>query len=87
MEKAQMNLFNNYDLWEKIIYELNGSCDTIYQVLENHNAEELEDHLPFLNHLDNEIFRCECCNWWCPISEMSENSDTECRDCVPEDEE
>lgn len=82
-----MNLFNNYDLWEKIIYQLNGSCDTIYQVLADNEAEELEDYLPFLIHLDNEIFRCECCDWWCSISEMSENSNTECRDCVPEDEE
>lgn len=73
------------DIWEKIVYQLNGSCDSIGQVLENNEVPELEDHLPFLNYVDNEIFRCNCCNWWCPISEMSEAGDWECRDCVPED--
>lgn len=82
-----MNLLNNIDLWEKLIYELNGTCDSIEHVLEKYEALELQDHMPFLNYLDNEIFRCACCSWWCTISEMSENSDDECRDCNPEDEE
>ena len=84
--KIKMNLFNNIDLWEKIIYELNGTCNSIEYVLDNNNAEELQDHLPFLNHLDNEIFRCDGCSWWCSIAEMSEKSDTECNDCAPDDE-
>lgn len=75
------------DIWEKIIYQLNGSCDSLEQALANNEAEELEDHMPFLNYMDNEIFCCECCNWWCPISEMNEQGDWECRDCVPEDDE
>lgn len=74
------------DIWEKVVYQLNGSCDSLEQVLENNEVPELEDHLPFLNYVDNEIFRCNCCSWWCPISEMSEASDWACRDCVPEEE-
>lgn len=85
--KIKMSLFTNVDLWEKLIYQLNGSCDSLEQVLANNDAEELEDHMPFLNYLDNEIFRCECCNWWCPISDMAESSDTECRNCVPDEDE
>jgi hypothetical protein len=50
------------DIWEKIIYQLNGSCDSMNQVLENNEVPELEDHMPFLNYVDNEIFRCGCCN-------------------------
>lgn len=80
--KIKMSLFNNIDLWEKIIYQLKGTCNTMDRVLEEHNAEELEDHMPFLNHLDNQIFLCEGCGWWCEISEMSEDSDTECNDCA-----
>jgi len=81
--KIKMSL-SNIDLWEKIIYQLNGSCESLEQALADNNAEELEDHMPFLEYLDNEIFRCECCGWWCPISESSETVDTECRDCNPE---
>ena len=82
-----MSLLNNIDLWEKIIYQLNGSCDSLEQALATNEAEELEDHMPFLEYLDNEIFRCDCCSWWCPISESSENVDTECTDCNPNDDE
>lgn len=74
------------DIWEKIIYYLNGSCMSLEQALEDYEVPELEDNDSFLSYLDNEIFRCECCNWWCPISEMSEQGDWECRDCVPEEE-
>ena len=81
-----MNL-NNIDLWEKIIYQLNGSCNSLNQALANNEAEALEDHEPFLSYLDNEIFCCECCNWWSPISEMANNDNWECRDCAPDEEE
>lgn len=76
-----MSLLSNYDLWEKIIYQLSGSCASLEQALTSNDAEELEDHLPFLNYLDNEIFMCECCSWWSPISESSENDSTICNDC------
>jgi hypothetical protein len=39
-----------------------------------------EDH----NEIDNQIFYCEECGWWCEISEMAwenDNSDTICVDC------
>ena len=74
------------DIWEKIIYHLNGSCTSLEQALEDYEVPELEDNDAFLSYLDNEIFRCERCSWWCPISEMSEQGDWECRDCVPEEE-
>ena len=77
---------DNHDLWEKLIYQLVGTCDSLEQVLADNDAEQLEDHLPFLDYLDNEIFRCECCSWWCPISESSETEPTECTDCAPEEE-
>jgi hypothetical protein len=80
-----MNL-NSIDLWDKIIYNLNGTCDSLEQALADNEAEKLEDHTPFLHYLDNEIFRCNCCSWWYPISEMAENDNWECRDCAPDEE-
>ena len=57
------------NLWNQIIYDLNGSCDSLAQVLERHDSIELEDNLAFLTHLDSEIFLCDSCGWWCEISE------------------
>ena len=85
-----MSLFNTTaipDIWEKVIYQLVGSCDSLEQVLENNEVTELEDNDAFLTYLDNEIFRCDCCGWWCAISEMAENDNWECRDCAPDEEE
>lgn len=78
------------DIWEKVVYQLNGSCDSLEQVLENNEVPELFDNDAFLEYLDNEIFRCTCCSWWCPVSETSENDndgDWVCRDCSPNDDE
>jgi hypothetical protein len=78
---------NNIDLWNNVIYDLNGTCDSLVGVLLRHNAEQLVDHMPFLNYLDNEIFCCESCNWWLNISEMAENDDWQCIDCSADEEE
>ncbi len=70
------------DLWEKIVYDLQGSCDSLFQVLEEHEAQHLEDDMPFLEYLDMHIFCCESCNWWSPVSEMGESLyGPTCLDC------
>jgi hypothetical protein len=78
---------HNIDTWNNIIYELNGTCDTLEQVLHRNTAEDLTDHMPFLNYLDDHIFCCESCNWWLDISEMANNDNWECRDCSSDEEE
>ncbi len=72
------------DLWNQIIYALNGSCDSLEHQLIQHDAEHLQDHQPFLEYLDNEIFLCDGCGWWCETSEMSDSG--QCYDCDPEEE-
>ncbi len=83
--KTKMNL-NDYALWEQIIYDLNGTCDSLENKLEQHNALELQDYIPFLNHVDNNIFCCTTCCWWYDISDMAENDDWECTNCAPSEE-
>ena len=56
------------------IDELNGTCNSIN--LDDYTAEELEV-------LDNEIFLCNDCSWWCPIEEV--NEDNVCTDCADGD--
>lgn len=74
------------DRWNQIIYALNGTCESLGSLLCREEAEDLRDHMPFLNYLDGEIFCCETCGWWHEISESSEADDTSCRDCVPNEE-
>lgn len=70
------------DLWNQIIYDLNGSCNTLASVLDGHNALELEDDTEFLAYLDGEIFCCAACGWWYEVSEMSDiETDTVCVGC------
>jgi hypothetical protein len=70
-------------LWNDIVYELNGSCQSLYVVLDRYEAEYLEDNEQFLNYLDQQIFLCESCNWWCEVSEMSDNEHfQECSQCA-----
>jgi hypothetical protein len=73
-------------IWDEIIDSLRGTCDTLYSALEYYNALYLEDNLQFLQYLDNQIFLCDACGWWCEISEESGVSDTEfiCYDCARE---
>ena len=79
-----MSLLNSTAIpttWENVIYHLNGSCNSLAETLEAFEVPELEDNEDFLSYLDNEIFRCDSCNWWSPISEMSENGQWQCYDC------
>lgn len=82
--KIKMNPKNNEDLWEQLIYDLQGTCEGLDSFLER-NAPDLIDYQPFLLHLDNQIFCCEVCNWWFELSDMADNDNWECRDCSTEE--
>ncbi len=67
------------DRWNQLIYDLQGTCNELNSFLERHNAEDLIDHISFLEYLDNHIFLCDGCGWWCELSEMSDEG--VCSDC------
>jgi len=50
--------------WDSIVNELRGSCLSLEEVLEDHDAETLLDDMGFLKHLDGHIFQCTTCGWW-----------------------
>lgn len=81
--KVKMSL-HNLDLWNQVIYDLNGSCESLEQVLANNEAEQLFDYMPFLEYLDGEIFLCDGCGWWHEISEMADDEDSPgiCEHCA-----
>lgn len=35
-----------------------------------------------LQLLDDEIFLCDECSWWCELGEMSEKGESICTDCA-----
>lgn len=74
----------------EIVEFLQGTCmhtldDAVQEVFgENFDSQELtQEELEFL---DNEIFKCGCCGWWCEISEMSEQ-DQYCSECFESENE
>lgn len=75
------------DIWNVMIEDLRGTTQSIAAVCEKHEREDLENDSGFLAELDQQIFLCNSCNWWCEIHEMSEIGDWECTDCVPEEDE
>ena len=61
---------------QEVIYELRGSSNTID--LDDFTVEELEE-------LDEAIFECSRCGWWCDIEEEVGNStQLVCKECKKE---
>ena len=72
------------EAWNKIAADLEGSTRHLDDVLADHKAESLEDDMRFLSWLDDQMFSCANCGWWCPIDEVNEWNGTDwvCDDCV-----
>lgn len=70
----------------KLVEELQGTCQDIPSFLpEGMSYDDLtkED----LQHIDNELFECQQCGWWCEMSEHHESTSGEngkCDDCFGE---
>lgn len=67
-------------LHETIIDSLQGSCQSLTQVLADNDASPLQDDKEFLAELDSRIFCCTQCDWWCETSEQSDDGER-CDDC------
>ena len=62
-----------------LAYELQGTANSMPEVF--------IDDTPLLAELDQLIFRCDCCSWWCEQGECNENpdgGDDICNDCLDE---
>lgn len=63
------------------IYEqLIGSCS-------DDLTDEESDDLLLMQQVDELMFRCACCGWWCEIEESSPATADEmtCLDCAPDE--
>lgn len=72
--------FNVYDITEY----LQGTSITLEQALTDHYEGMVEEDLTDQDRddIDNDIFLCEDCGWWCEISEESEEEPGKCEDCA-----
>lgn len=71
------------DQWEHIVNQLRGSCDSLASL--GPEAEELENNTDFCAYLDERIFCCTRCGWWCDQDEEASEehglAEWTCRDC------
>jgi hypothetical protein len=58
------------ELAEKAAARLSGSCESLASLGEEYEDAEMKS--AFCNRLDELVFCCERCNWWCEISEISD---------------
>ena len=81
---------DNFDV-DEFVHDIIGTCKTVDQILDQTHEGMTEDDLTTEDHahIDQEIFNCACCNWWCEQSEANESDeygDDICNDCHEEEE-
>lgn len=59
-----------------VISELNGTCKSLYDVLTDFELDDKD----LLDDIDNELFECSVCGWWCEHSE--DTGEFVCEDCA-----
>lgn len=76
---------------QPIVDSLLGTCNTLQSALDDHYPGMDEYDMTSSDHdaLDNQIFLCSTCNWWCEIHEAheTEGGENECDDCHESDDE
>jgi hypothetical protein len=65
-----------------------GSCQSLEEVcysLFGTYPDEYENEMEICNFIDDRIFCCEGCSWWCEMSQMTNDLENEwtCVDCAP----
>lgn len=81
-----MAKFTNEEL-EELVDALRGSTDTLDMAIKELFGDQYgEDQMDDSDHdyIDNEIFLCTDCGWWCEISDESQEcleGERICHDC------
>lgn len=74
------------DKIQTLIHRLSGSTDSMSHVCEELGLSDLDDEVT--SAVDQEIFNCSDCNWWCEQSEESsefiEHDEWICSQCAME---
>lgn len=74
----------------KIIDSLQGTCNTIQSAIDDYYPGMDENDLTSSDHdaIDNTIFLCATCGWWCETGEANESEGGEdvCNDCKEDED-
>jgi hypothetical protein len=79
---------------EELVYELQGTCKALYEVLYSHldcDINDVENEIELCNYIDDRIFLCRECGWWYengywnPDGFEPGNGEI-CLDCMPEED-
>lgn len=71
------------DVVDSIIDDLRGTTKTLDQVCGDLGIDVDDLAIADHQHIDEEIFECATCGWWCGMDELSEKHEDEniCTDC------
>jgi hypothetical protein len=69
---------------EKLIDSLRGSSQTLHTLAEDYDVDDTDAEVCAM--IDEAIFECEGCGWWCERSEESVKAPGSCDECVPDDD-
>lgn len=73
-------------LAEQAAEQLQGTCKSLSDL--GQEFEDAKNNQTFCNQLDELVFECQECNWWCEQSEMANRKDEEwiCDDCTDDED-
>jgi hypothetical protein len=71
-------------LAERAAELLLGTCKSLHDL--GQEFEAAQHYQPFTERLDDLVFECTVCNWWCGHDEHNENESDQfvCDECDPE---
>ncbi len=72
------------DKIDELVDHLQGTTDTLGCGCETIGVDEDDLSSENLEQIDNAIFNCSACGWWCDISENVGEDDMICADCEDE---
>lgn len=72
---------------EAVVSRLEGQCVlSLEQVLEEMGLEGMENDADVCTQVDDRVFCCEGCDWWCLAEELNNDGDENlCDECNDED--
>jgi len=80
-EEGHFDKMTVTEVYTEIVGRYLGSCESLAW-----DDEDFLEQNDLLDTLDEEMFECEQCGWWCSRDEEGEEPNT-CIDCTPEEEE
>lgn len=72
---------------DKIIEDLRGTCQIFACVASDYGVLEEDMTIADWQYIEEQIFCCNCCGWWCDVAECHDTEDgMMCDDCAGDDE-